>query len=420
MNTSFMPHLVSMASAGSRNQARHPDPLLGQVPEIKGKGGKTAGRLRIGLITTLNTNIGDDFIRTGVCALLRQVFEGRDLEFVAINKHDPYTAYHWWQPIRLTRLVEHLPRGKWRVRRWIESRAAWPASNRFDDCDVIVQCGAPVLWPECHLCEWAEPLWHGIVGPLHERVPVLNLAAGSCFPWEQQPVAITDSGDAKYLRAIHGYCRLTTARESLTQSLFKGLGCDVPQIPCSALLAAGDARGTGNDDGLVLINYMPGGGHYDFDQRVDGQSWHEVIKTLVERLATRHKVAFLCHNEKEAKAASELAGGIPRLWPKTVAEYFSIVAQAKGGVFNRMHASVALAGMGIPSVAIGTDTRLLMVGRLDLPHLYVKEASSQRLEQEIENLLTRREEERDRLIQLRQETWQAYLKCMSEALSQVQ
>jgi len=395
-----------MPFAGARAPARQPGPLR----RIRDGTGRS---LRVGLITTLNTNIGDDFIRVGLCEVLKRIYADREIQFVAVNKHRPYTVYGGWHPLN------YLPRGKRLADRLIRSLPGTSALSKFEHCDAIIQCGAPVVWPDCHLCEWAEPLWHGVIRRLHGRVPVLNLAAGSCFPWEQQPVAITNSSDAKYLSAIYSYCRLTTARESLTQSLFKSLGCDVPQIPCSALLAAGDMRGARNGDGLVLINYMPGGGHYDFGQEVDGQSWREVIKKLVERLALRHKVAFLCHNKKEAKAASEMAPGISLLWPKSVAEYFSIVAQAKAGVFNRMHASVALAGMGLPSVAIGTDTRLLMVGRLGLPHLYVKEASLQRLEQEIENLLTRREEERERLLQLRQETWDAYTKCISEALSHI-
>jgi hypothetical protein len=53
-----------------------------------------------------------------------------------------------------------------------------------------VQCGAPVLWPNCNKCEWAEPLWYSVIGRLHKKTPVLNLAAGSCYPWEKQPEKI--------------------------------------------------------------------------------------------------------------------------------------------------------------------------------------------------------------------------------------
>jgi len=373
--------------------------------------------VRIGIITTLNTNIGDDFIRTGLCKVLEAVYKGRAVEFIPINKHEPCTVYGAYHPVRLAGLAKHLPRGKERARKLIEACLATPAFSRFEHCDAIVQSGAPVIWPGCHGCEWAEPLWHQVVGRLHKRIPVLNLAAGSAFSWERQPEAITDPADAAYLRAIHGYCRLTTARDSLTQLLFRSLGCDVPLIPCSALLAAGGAIGPERSSGdLILINYMPGGGHYDFDQRIDGQVWRETVQTLIASLGKRHKLAFLCHNKKEHRIALELAEGLPCFLPKSVPEYFEMAAQAKFGIFNRMHASVALAGMGIPSVAIGTDTRLLMVKRLGLPFFPVKEASVQALESTVESLLLRRGEEEERLLALREETWQSYLRQVAPAL----
>jgi len=376
-------------------------------------------KLKIGLITTLNTNIGDDFIRTGLCKVLQQVCGKRQIEFIAVNKHEPYTVYNNWHPIQIARISKHLPKGKHAFARLAQTLLATSMFSRFEHADAVVQCGAPVIWPQCYQCEWAVPLWHKVIRQIHERTPVLNLAAGSCFPWENQPLAIEDSLDAEYLRAIHGYCRLTTARDSLTRSLFKELGCDVQQIACSALLAADGVSKMKERGDLVLINYMPGGGHYDFGQHVDGSSWAETVRALVKRLERRHNVAFLCHNETEFRAASDLAGEIPRLWPKTIPEYFSMVFKAKVGIFNRMHASVALAGMGIPSIAIGTDTRLLMVKNLKLPCFYVKEASADLLEQEVEILLNEKEQERERLLQLRHDTWQSYVRCLSDSLPRI-
>ena len=68
--------------------------------------------LRVGLITTLSTNIGDDFIRTGLLRVVREVFAGKEIEFVSINKHKPYTIYPKWHPVRLAALAKYLPRGK--------------------------------------------------------------------------------------------------------------------------------------------------------------------------------------------------------------------------------------------------------------------------------------------------------------------
>lgn len=372
--------------------------------------------MRIGLITTLDTNIGDDLIREGICSVLREVFKGHDVEFIPVNKHQPLTVYPDWHPIHLAKVTRYLPRGRYRASRLIERFAPALRLSRFDSCDLIVQCGAPVLWPGCHRCEWAEPLWHQIVGRLSQRIPVFNLAAGSCYPWERQPARIDDPQDAQYLQAILGYCHLTTVRDTLAQRLCASLGMQTPLIPCSAFLAAGDQVTGVQDSGVVLVNYMQGGGHYEWGQGIDPSAWRETIKNLIARLQTRHKLAFLCHNQVEYDLAIGLDPTLPRLWPKTPQDYFAVIADAKVALCNRMHASVALAGLGIPSIAVCTDTRLLMVDAIGLPCLYVKEASADRLEEGVEDLLAHRRQWKERLLSLRSETWNTYVQVVSEAL----
>lgn len=369
--------------------------------------------IKIGLITTIDTNIGDDFIREGICGILREIFKESEIEFIPVNKHKPLTVYPAWHPVHLSKAANLLPIGRSLINNTIEKFASKLRLSCFDDCDLIVQCGAPVFWPNCHKNEWAEALWHHVVGRLCEKIPVLNLAAGSCYPWERQPAGITETNDIRYLKAILGYCRLTTVRDTLSKILCESLGAQVPLIPCSAFLAAGGLMGSLKDDGVVLINYMSSGGHYDWGQNIDSSTWHKTVKALVGHLKKYHKLAFLCHNEKEYKLAAEMEPAIKRLLPKTPQEYFSITSDAKGAVCNRMHASVGLAGMGIPSIAVGTDTRLLMVKALGLPSFYVKETNLIQLEDALENLLANRYKEKERLLALRSEIWKSYTEAVS-------
>lgn len=369
--------------------------------------------LKIGLITTLNTNIGDDFIRDGICQLLRYVFQGRQIEFIYINKHRPMTAYPKWHPCHW---VEWIPRGRMKIYPIMGKLFYKYGFSHFDDCDLIVQCGAPVLWPGCSKCEWAEPLWHQIVGRLYERSPVLNLAAGSCYAWEKQPAQILNPLDAQYLKEILGYCRLTTVRDILAHKLFSSIDSNVLHLACSALLAGKKYISNRKEKGLVLINYMDAGGHFDFDQGIDSTLWHGTIKDLINRMEKRHNLVFLCHNQKEYDLANKLDSTLPRIWPKTTREYFILVAKAQVGLFNRMHASVALSGLGIPSIAVGTDTRLLMVAALGLPSYYVKDVDVEQLEWELEYLLSIRSQENERLAVLQSETWEKYSSVITDAL----
>lgn len=375
--------------------------------------------IRVGLITTLNTNIGDDFIREGICLVVREIFKGHEIEFIPVNKHHPFSVYPGWHPMHLARIIRHIPSRISRAGTFIEHYASRFKRSSFDSCDMIVQCGAPVLWQGCHQCEWAEPLWHQVVGRLSQHIPVLNLAAGSCYPWERQPLRITDPKDAEYLRAILGYCRLTTVRDTLAKHLCSSLGTNTPLIPCSALLASkGHMRGMRyNENGTILINYMSGGGHYDWDQGIDPADWRETVKDLISRLQTRHQLAFLCHDETEFNLAGALDPSIPRLWPKNTQEYFTMVADAKISLCNRMHASIALAGLGIPSIAVCTDTRLLMVDATGLPVFYVKEAGVHHLEENIERMLANRHEERERLLALQSDTWNEYINIINETIN---
>jgi hypothetical protein len=370
--------------------------------------------MKIGLITTLNTNIGDDFIREGICTVLRGVFRDRTLEFVPVNKHQPFTVFPPLHPARLLDGVR-LPVGG----RFVGVAAnlfARAGKSRFDDCDLIVQCGAPVLWPNCSKCEWAGPLWYSVVGRLHKKIPVMNLAAGSCYSWENQPEKVDDMEDANFLRTIGSYCAVTTSRDVLAKKLFASVAVEASFLPCTALLAGGTGRKPGEYSDFILINYMPGGGHYDWGQHNDPHAWEKTVAALISNLKKKHRVAMLCHNEAERRAAGELAQDLPIIFPKTPEEYFTAVAGAKAAVCNRLHASVGMAGIGIPSIAIGTDTRLLMVDAVGLPALYVKDATLEKMEESLDRILANREAENKRLLALRERTLKGYTELVKKSL----
>jgi len=374
--------------------------------------------MRIGLITTLNTNIGDDLIREGICRILRRVFNGYEVEFILVNKHQPLTVYPNWHPIHSARITRYLPRGRYLISHLIERPLSRLGFSKFDSCDLIIQCGTPVVWPGCSQCEWAESLWHQIVGRLSRKgIPVLNLGAGSCYPWERQPQQVSNERDAFYLRKILSYCRITTVRDKLAQRLFENLGYHCPLIPCPALLIGKPFINDKLDnEGFVVVNYMEKGGHYDWGQNIDPALWRNTMKTLIKRMRKNHQVLFLCHNQKEYRSVFEIDPTIPRFLPKNSQEYLSMISRAKVGLCNRLHAAIALASVGVPSLAVGTDTRLFMVEVVGLPYLYVKEATVEKIENILQYLLIRRREERERLLMLCKKTWDQYIKVVKKAL----
>jgi hypothetical protein len=189
------------------------------------------------LLTTLQTNIGDDFIRAGLLHAIGRLAGADAVNYVAVNKHEPNTVYPPGHPIRLAYRRGFRPYPKTRLlRRAIEIVLPPFGFSRFDRCDLIVQCGTPVLWHGCRYSEWARPIWRDVLARLARRgVPVLNLGGGSCYPWERQPATLIGDADEDFVRLMLGAARVTTGRDRLMSALCRSLGHDVDPLPCPAL-----------------------------------------------------------------------------------------------------------------------------------------------------------------------------------------
>lgn len=369
--------------------------------------------MKVGIITTIDTNIGDDFIREGLLHVLSRMRKGYSL--VLINKHAPSNIYprshplNW--PVPFTgRLGRYYTRA-------LDSMFYRFSHSAFDSCDLIIQAGAPVFFDYCASTEWSKMVWEHVVCRLAATIPVLNLAAGSCYPWERIPQSIPLPKDERFIRRIADGCLLTTVRDSLAQKLLCTLGIESKLIACSAFLAANNHQPLRAEPTYVFINYMRKGTHFDFDQHIDADLWEEEMRTLIQSLKMFHKVAFICHNEEEYCLAHQLDETLPRFFPKTVADYFRVASMGIAGVFNRMHACVGFAGLGIPSIGVGGDTRMLMVDALGLQTVFVKEAKAIWLLDKIETMIQELGDERERLNIMHMKVQAAYESVIGSAIS---
>jgi hypothetical protein len=371
--------------------------------------------MRLGLLTTLGTNIGDDFIREGLLGVIRDIRPQAPLLLEPVNKHVPHTVYprthllRWIEPA-----IPRLPRGRITARRFADRLAAHGGS-RFDRCDLVLQCGTPILWPRCSLNEWAKPIWHHVLARLAaEGRTILNLGGGSCYPWESPPASLEETIDADYGRLMLRTARLTTVRDTLARQLLGSVGNAPEFIPCPAFLAAQTvATPHPRPTRRVLVNYMATGAHFTWGQDVDADAWQRTMQTVIAALERDWEIVFVCHDHKEFALAARLWPTHPRVQPRTVAEYFALARDASLGIFNRLHAGVGVAGLGIPSVCIGTDTRLLMVKALDLPIFYVRDAGADALLAAFAHLAAHRDAESQRLLDLRREVFARYHERLS-------
>lgn len=370
--------------------------------------------MKVGFITTIDTNIGDDFIRTGIQHIVEEAFKGQKIEYVLVNKHKPYTAYPSWHPLRYVPDLARV-KGGGRAGRLMARILSKLGGSKYDSCDLIIQSGAPVLWPNCEQCEWNVPIWQQIVGRLHKRIPVFNIAAGSCYPWTQQPPgSFINPREKEYAETIGSYCQLTTTRDELANALFNSVGRSNILKPCTAFFV--DPRLDNSNKGeYILINYMKGGGHFSWDQEINNQAWEATMKEVISELKKDHEVRFICHDEKEAQLAKELDPSLKIHLPKTVGEYVACVRNAIVGINNRMHASVAMGSSGVPAISICTDTRLLMLKNIGLPNFYVKDVTSASLLSTVRQLIGNVDAERKRLSDLKKKSFSEYKQLFTDS-----
>ncbi len=367
----------------------------------------------IGLITTVETNIGDDLIRVGLQRVLETVYARQSCQYRLIDKHRPWRAYPYWHPVRW---VGALPLGRVRAGNMASRIFSGLHDGVFQRTPLWIYCGTPIMWDGCFRAEWAELLWTHGLHRVSEEVTILNIASGASFAWEGRDRALQDDRDRAYLSRLFGACRLNTFRDPLAHRVAIDMGFESHLLPCAALLAAGNETvAAAATDGPILCNYMPGAGHHEFGQAIGRVAWRDTMRELIQRLQTRYPVVFLCHNHEEWKWCDDLGIELPKIWPRHAGEYAALVRHARAAVCNRLHASVALAGMGIPSVAVGVDTRMLMVDEIGLPTCYVKEASVDDLESQLEGVVAGAAEQRDRLHELSCRTFERYVALVGDA-----
>jgi hypothetical protein len=367
---------------------------------------------KLGLLTTLDHNPGDDFIREGILAVIRSLSADEPPHVEAVNKHRPFSVYPNWHPARYAHEAGwNLKRGGTFLRRHTPKLAPLGFS-RFDRCDLVIQCGTPVLWPDCRNSEWADPIWRDVLARLAPQLPVLNLGGGSCYPWQRQPVTLVGDPDEQFVRLMLRTSALTTVRDHHARQLLGSLGADVRQMPCPASLAGQSFVQPTPARRKVLINYMAGGGHYRWAQAVTAEAWETTMCAAIAQLTREWDLVFMCHSAGEAELAARLWPALPRVTPQTPQEYFAAAQGAAFGVFNRLHAGVACAGLGIPSVCIGTDTRNLMAAALGLPTIFVPEATTPVLLDVIAKLIATRDRESMRLLALREQTFASYVELL--------
>lgn len=376
--------------------------------------------VRLSFVTTVDRNPGDSFICAGLENLLRQVLPLYRPFY--IDKHDERSLEPLWpllstQPPPVRRALKALL--------WVRNRDR----SIFSRSDLVVQAGTPFYFilPDAQGSydrpytsvddEWIGRIWRRDLLGRYPHCPVLNMAVGTCQPFHSDGSEF--NGHEPLLDFVRESVRrsaLTIVREPIASRLLTSLGLDHLCLPCSALFAADFHQVFRAEPRLVVMNYMPGGGHYDLGQGIDRQQWEERFLRIYRELSARERVVVACHSASEVRAIRGILPEAETFFSPDYRAYLRLFAHASLGVVNRVHAGVALAGLGIPSVVIGTDTRAKMANLLGLPVFFVGDAQPATILEHIRDFGARASWWRQHLEECKAHTCSAYVHALESTL----
>lgn len=374
---------------------------------------------KVALLSHRGGNIGHEFMAIGVEEALKEAFGG-ELEIDHFEQHRPFSVYpsfHW------LRLMDLTPHGSFPFVRSVLNSASFrrryhPKTSPLG-YQLAIACGGPNIVaspsPELGL------MLHHLTGAFRFReVPMLDVGVGACFPHESAEKRLTSFEDRLFYAEAARNVDRTVVRDVVAEAILRELGKEPDLLPCPAV---GSGRKferapqtLSGDKRYVLINFQRLGANTDWGQGVDPATWLRKIRGVIGQLRSRHDIVGLAHNQQEFELAATVAPDLPRILPKNQTQYAETIRNAKGAIVTRIHAGIALAGIGVPSIVVGTDTRLATINQFGLPTMFVKEADPQWLVDKLETSLENGEEEFNRLISLREHTVRSYAEIFREEL----
>ena len=360
----------------------------------------TASALKISFMTSLGVNIGDEFIREGICSFLDEVIENWAPFYV--NKVDLSSLYEPREDETTT------------------------FTDKFRHADVIIQAGAPVYWnlgkSTSYNVEWAEELWQNRIFKLGSEKLILNIAAGSCQPYPDfAKTFISDPMCVQFAKDVSSACNWTSVRDPLASQILYSLRLEHEVLPCTAFHAARRTNLNADCGEVIGINLMPLGGHYSLNDDINEGVCKRKIEGFLPKIRKYHRLLFIAHDVSEKKYMEQFLGpGEVIFYSSCWRDYLPVYAKCAATVANRVHGAVCAAGFGKPSVILGNDTRLLIGDYIGIPSRYIGQVSPEEVVDLLEAGLRDQRREKDRLLDLREESAARYCQAIFESLEKFQ
>lgn len=362
-------------------------------------------QINVAIITTVDHNVGDDFVREGLKYLLKEKLNGKKIRFFNIHKHSPITSrlgFEKFRTLKYSKRIDKLIPKSW-------------SKDRVRNADILVQSGAPVYWcheeSHCYKNEWFSPLIEERFLKNKESI-LINLAAGTCQTYHSKGTEFCNKCN-DYIQKFYNDSKITTLRDTLAKVVLNRIGLDAPVIPCSSIFAIDEHKLKNEGEEYVVLNYMKGGAHYTFEQNIDFKKWEEEFKKFYFAIKDKENVIISCHNKKEVNEALELDPNATIFYEKNdYLTYMKFYSKAKFGIMNRIHGAFLMASFGKPSIVIGNDSRARMLNEIGLDSFFVNDMDVEKLLEQYEYLKSGANNYSDRFKTIKEKAFVDYMQAL--------
>lgn len=338
--------------------------------------------MKLCLFTSLNTNVGDDFIREGILNLLKKA--DISFEYTTINKHDP------------------------------ESLFDFEGKNKVKDSDFTILCGTPVFWSingsTSYNCDWIDWFYKDNIFSGNDKLIIL--AAGSCHSLDCkiEQLCSKDLELKDFTEKIAKKAKFISTRDFVCRDLLNYYGIPNKLLFCTALNCIEQMQDTSPDAKYISVTLMENFGHF-----VDFQMFAIKFREILNEIRNHGPIKFICHDQKELDFALQNKQSNDIIFhSENYTHYYNAFEDVILHISCRVHGSILASSAIVPNINIITDTRGYSCDRLSTYSFDPNIHSFYDLKIMIEGILNNREILMENLIFLKKYNQEEYIKIFNQ------
>jgi len=288
--------------------------------------------MNLAVITTFGSNSGDNFIYEG----FKNLFPARAFDSIfLINKID-------------------IPRND-------------SYKEFIDVADLVVICGSPIFYDECYRMKWQNRL---IEYSKKSGKKIMLLAVGSNFKTTPDgSILVPDIiKDKNYRKFVSKYDKVSfgnfTVRDRHCLEFLKSTGItNVKQIVCPSLFA-GNIDEKQNEKDLIFIIWGSTFWNCDVEPKKILETCKEIEKSLSSSIKDK-KVVWVCHDFESYKELLKQTNKDNILFSNNYIDFQKYYSRCFFAFSVKVHGTMLLASMGVPSLLLQLDSRASVIEQLD-------------------------------------------------------